>query len=181
MIFPLLNNIIINKTILKTSTIVGLFSGISLSTLTEIVPDNFLGIILLLWVLYGLTIILDWATGISAAKALAKKEGKEFKFDKTKSTISFYKNALFIIIMSTLYHLQKEAVNKDYNEFIINGITTIQLIFFCYNMLLEWLSIENNKYKITGEKSRLYVLLNNILNTIDKITIKHLTKFLNVK
>lgn len=177
----IVNKVLFNKAILKTSIFIGVISSTINSYINELIPKTFLGMALILWILYGLTIVLDWATGLTAAKYIARKENKEFKFDKTKSTVSFYKNALFIIMMATLYHLQKEAIILKYGKILVNLLTTIQISYFCYNMVLEWLSIETNKFRITNEKSRLYIFLTNLLNMVDKITLQRLKTILNGK
>lgn len=170
-----------NKSILKASAITGVGAGTMFSQVDNLLPKHFLGMALILWILYGLTVILDWSTGISAAKYLARKEGREFKFDKIKFNVSFYKNALFIIIMATLYHFQKEAVANDFSKYIIDGLLGIQFAFFAYNMLLEWLSIETNKFKITNKKTRLYNMLTGILDLMDKATLAKIGNLINRK
>lgn len=177
----ILKKIFLNKTILKLSTIFGVSTTTLLSQIDELLPTHFLGMALILWILYGLTVVLDWMTGISAAKYIARKKGVEFKFDKDKSTVSLYKNALFIIMMATIYHFQKEVVANNYSRYIIDGLITIQLIFFAYNMLLEWLSIETNKFKITKKKTRLYLMITSILDIVDKFTLQRLGNFFKSK
>lgn len=173
----ILNTIILlglKTNILKASVIFSAFGLLIINWLSNFFPDYFLGVTIFLWLIYVITVMLDWATGISAARFEAKVKKEEFVFDRLKSSTSWFKHALFIIVIASIYHFQEEAARKEFSLWVINGLTAIQFIYFGYNMMTEWVSIEDNRFRINGKKSRLSNILSGILDILDKGLFKKL-------
>lgn len=170
----------LNKAALKISAIIGI-SFSFLGNLIDKIPKVIFGITIFLWILYIFTITLDWLSGISAARYEAKQSKKDFVFDKDKANTNWYKHALFLIIMSSIYNLQKESLRLGLNELVSNSLIGIQLAYFTYNMITEWVSIEKNRYRVNGKYSRLGNLLKSILDVADKAAIKKIEKITGAK
>ena len=164
----------LKKGILKVAVIFGLtatFFTKLLDRLLEIdfnLPINILGVTIALWIAYIFSVFLDWRVGIRAARFEAKKKGEDFSFDRDKANASWYKHALFIIIIGSIYHMRLETIRNEMASAITNMLIGVQYIYFGYNMLTEWISIEKNKYRITKKKSRLYKLMTMVLDTVDR-------------
>lgn len=165
----------LQKTALKIAVAVGI-SGTFIGSLWSKVPQVVFGVTISLWIIYILTITLDWVTGLNASRYEAKKKGDNFIYDKDKANTNWYKHALFIIIISSIYYLQRECIRLDMNKIFSNSLVGIQLAYFAYNMITEWVSIEKNRYRINGKYSRLGNLLKNTLDIADKAALKKVKK-----
>jgi len=164
----------LNKAVLKASLIFSFTATTILNIIDSYIPSYFLGMTLMLWILYATTIMLDWFTGLSASRFEARRDGVPFVFSKEKANISWYKHALFIIIISAIYHFQQEALRKAFSAWIISGLTGLQFIYFAYNMMTEWISIEDNRYRVSGKVTRVSKVLTTVLDILDKALYKKL-------
>lgn len=171
----------LNKAALKMSVLLAFVSTAIADVAIENTPKNLLGVTIFLWITYIFTIFLDWSTGVTAAKVVAKRNNEKFKWDIEKAMSNLYKHALFVMIMSTVYFLQKEVVRKEFPQFIVTIISYVQFGYFIYNMVNEWISIEENRYKVTNKYSRLYKFLNRMLNIFDEAAINKIEKLTNTK
>ena len=169
----------LNKAVLKASLIFSLIGTTILNLIDNYIPTYFLGMTLMLWILYVATITLDWFTGLSASRFEARRDGIPFVWNKEKANVSWYKHALFIIIISAIYHFQQEALRKDFSAWIINGLTALQFIYFAYNMMTEWISIEENRFRVSGKLTRVSKILNGTLDILDKALFKKLNEVTN--
>jgi hypothetical protein len=156
--------------------LLAVFGTIILQTIKDFFPDYFLGITILLWGGYASTIILDWITGIQASKAVARRKGQPFVWDREKALTSWSKHALFIIIMAFIYHLQTEAVRTGFSEYVTDALTGAQFLFFSYSMITEFISIEDNRFVITQKQSRFAKLFLTILDAFDSGIIRKVNK-----
>lgn len=166
----------LNKAILQLSFLFAFISTAVSEAIADKEPYTMLGITFFLWVVYIFTVFLDWAAGITAAKVLAKRKGENFEWDVDKSINNIYKHALFIMIIATVYFFQKEAVRKEFPEFLITLLHYIQFAYFAYNMINEWISIEKNRFKVTNSYSRLYKLLTRAMDLFDEAAINKVEK-----
>lgn len=157
----------LNKAILKTALAFSIVATSILNVIDNYIPEYFLGMALMLWILYIITITLDWLTGLSASRYEARKNNIPFVFDKEKANVSWHKHALFIIIISSIYHFQAEALRKDFSTWIVSGLTGLQFIYFVYNMITEWISIEDNRFRVSGKLTRVSKVLTTILDILD--------------
>lgn len=157
----------LKKAVLKLSFIFSFIATAISKVIDNYIPSYFLGMALMLWVLYIITVTLDWLTGLSASRFEAKKAGIEFVFDKAKANVSWHKHALFIIIISAIYHFQAEAIRKDFSDWIISGLTGLQFAYFAYNMVTEWISIEDNRFRVSSKTTRASKVLNTVLDIMD--------------
>lgn len=167
----------INKAIFKLSLFTSMFSTIATNLIVENKDIRFLGTTVFLWVIYSATVILDWVTGLSAAHYVAREKGEKFRFDFAKSFNNIFKHALFIVIMSALYFFKKESSHQNFPRLIEDFLSCGQYIYFIYQFINEFISIENNRYLINGKHSRLYKILVKLLDSIDKKAAKELDKF----
>jgi hypothetical protein len=158
----------LNKAVLKASLIFSFTATTILNIIDKYIPTYFLGMALMLWVLYVITITLDWLTGLSASRFEARRDNIQFVFDKEKANVSWYKHALFIIIISAIYHFQQEALRKGFSPWIISSLTGLQFIYFAYNIMTEWISIEDNRFRVSGKITRVSKVLNTVLDILDK-------------
>jgi len=171
----------LNKGVLKASIIASFSATAILNWIDNFISAYFLGMTIMLWVLYILTITLDWLTGLSAARFEARRDKIPFVFDKAKANVSWHKHALFIIIISAIYHFQLEALRKDFSVWIINGLVGLQFIYFFYNIMTEWISIEDNRFRVSGKTTRVSKVLTTILDILDKGLYKKLNDVTNQK
>lgn len=171
----------IKKAILKLSTIVALSAVVILELVHKYIPEYFLGVTIFLWLIYVVTVSLDWATGITAARIEARRNQEKFKFDREKSLTSFYKHALFLVIIAFIYFLQEETIRKEMGYIVINSLTGIQFGFFTYNIVTEFISIEDNRFRVTGKKSRLSKVMTLILDSMDKKIINKVDNLMDVE
>lgn len=171
----------LNKAVLKASVIFSFIATTILNIIDNYIPTYFLGMALMLWVLYIITITLDWFTGLSASRFEARRDNIPFVFDKAKANVSWHKHALFIIIISAIYNFQLEALRKEFSMWIVNGLTGLQFIYFAYNMMTEWISIEDNRFRVSGKVTRVSRLLTSILDILDKALYKKLNDVTNTK
>jgi len=169
----------LNKAVIKLSTLLAVFGTIVLQTIKDFIPDYFLGVTILLWFGYASTIILDWFTGIQASKKVAQRKGQPFVWDREKALTSWSKHALFIIIIAFIYHLQLESVRTGFNEFVTDALTGAQFLFFSYNMITEFISIEDNRFVITQKQSRFAKLFLAILDAFDSGIIRKVNRTLD--
>lgn len=169
----------LNKAILKASIIFSLIGTTILNLIDNYIPTYFLGMALMLWILYVLTITLDWFTGLSASRFEARRDGIPFVWSKEKANVSWYKHALFIIIISAIYHFQQEALRKEFSAWIISSLTALQFIYFAYNIMTEWISIEENRFRVSGKVTRISRVLNTTLDILDKALYKKLNDVTN--
>ena len=170
----------LNKAVLKISVVFSVIGTFVLDHFDLLFPDYILGVTIFLWFGYASTVLLDWFTGINASKHEAKEKGIEWKFDRQKSLNSWSKHALFIIIIAFIYHLQMEAVRKEFNSFTTNGLTAAQFIFFAYNMITEFISIEDNRFRVNKTQSRLAKLFIKILDAFDYGIINRVNRTMDV-
>lgn len=170
----------LNKAILKISIVFSVVGTFALDHFDLLFPDYILGVTIFLWLGYASTVLLDWFTGINASKHEARLRGEIWKFDRQKSLNSWTKHALFIIIIAFIYHLQMEAVRKEFNSFTTNGLTAAQFIFFAYNMITEFISIEDNRFRVNGTQSRLARLFIKILDAFDYGIVNRVNRTLDV-
>lgn len=164
----------LNKAVLKASLIFSFTATTILNLIDSYIPTYFLGMTLMLWILYVATITLDWFTGLSASRFEARRDNVPFVFDKEKANVSWYKHALFIIIISAIYHFQQETLRKDFSAWIISSLTALQFIYFAYNIMTEWISIEDNRFRVSGKITRVSKVLNKVLDILDKALYKKL-------
>lgn len=175
----------LNKTVLKAAFIFGVTATFftklidRLSNIDFDEPINILGVTIFLWLTYIFSVFLDWKAGIQASRYEAKKNKKEFVFDRDKANTSWYKHALFIIVIGSIYYMRKETIRMDMNNYVTNLLIGIQYIYFGYNMMTEWISIEKHKFRITNKKTRLYKLLTMVLDTLDKGAAKKMKDITN--
>jgi len=130
-------------------------------------PKEILGMTIMLWFLYAITIFLDWRSGLRASRFESKRDGIEWGFDRDKANVNWYKHALFMIIIATIYHFRLESRRLEMSIYVANFLMGAQFLYFAYSMIVEWASIEDNKFRITGKKSRFYELLLMILKKLD--------------
>ena len=170
----------LNKAVLKISIVFAVVGVTVTDWLSNLFPDYFLGVTIFLWVGYASTVILDWITGLTASKTEADLKNEVWKFDRIKSLNSWSKHALFIIIIAFIYHLQMEAVRKEFNDWTINGLSGAQYIFFAYNMITEFISIEDNRFRVNKKQSRLSRLFTRILDSFDSGILNRVNKTLDI-
>ena len=171
----------IKQAVLKLSFIFAFALTTASEVLAEKIPVNFLGVTIFLWIVYVSTVFLDWMTGVTAAKVEAKRNRIKFNWDLEKSITNVYKHALFIMIIATIYFFQKELSRKHFGEFIVTFLSYVQFAYFGYNMINEWISIEENRFRVNNKYSRLYKFLNRLLNIFDKAAISKIEKITNTK
>lgn len=171
----------LNKAALKISLVI---SGVSV-WLTNLLdfsqPKEILGTTLFLWLAYVMTIMLDWRSGLRASKFEARKAKIPFVYDKDKENVNWYKHALFIIIIATIYHFRLESESKNMSNILTNSLVGIKYGYFAYSMITEWKSIEDNRFRITNKKSRLSKLIDMVLDTVDRGAKKKIEDLTNTK
>ena len=183
LILTLIFKLGLNKVFLK----IALFTSFVATAATEAVTDDgehaktFLGVTIFIWLIYFCTIMLDWATGVRAGHFLARKKGKDFKWDYDKVFNNMFKHCLFLIVISAIYFFKKEIIRQGFSTTFASLLLYIQYAYFIYSFLNEWKSIEENRFIVSNKYSRIYNLISRILNIADEAAINKLEQLTNTK
>lgn len=179
-------NIIMKKVLLETFAHEKLyFASISIGSILASIFNFFytlhekqlLGVSLTLWAVPFLLNIIDIHTGIKASTKLKKDKGEKFVFESGKGWRAFEKIIIFTLIIWWLWSLEKEAIRLDfYSSVTLPVLVTIKFILMIYVSLIELQSIGENEETRFGKKSKLFVLLDKIIEVVNDGIINRIKK-----
>lgn len=130
-------------------------------------PKELFGIMLGLWAGLLVINIIDIRTGILADKVREEKEGRRFSFKSRRGWRAVEKIFVFTTVIYYLYKLEEQLMTYGYAEWLVSTIMTIKIGIFFYIMLIELQSIgENNEVRF-GKKEKIYLLLDNVVITVN--------------
>lgn len=147
-----------------------------LSTMHE---RYFLGVTISLWLIVFIINVIDIHTGIKADTVLSKKDGKNFVFKSGKAWRAFEKIIIFTLIIWFLWTLEKEINRLEFFKFLLSIVTGIKFVLFVYVALIELQSIGENEFTRFNKKSKPFILLDKIIETVNDGIINRIKKILD--
>lgn len=172
---------IANKPLYITSLSIGTILSTIISFFVENTPAYLFGINTALWLIVFVINVLDIHTGIKADKVRCAKEGKAFKFQSGKGWRAFEKVFIFTMIIWFIYTMELEAIRVHAFDFLPKILMAIKFIMLCYVMLIELQSIGENEETRFGEKSKMFKLLDKIIDLVNEGLFTNLKKMLRIE
>lgn len=155
---------------------VGTLISSIISFLSTMHERLFLGVTLSIWLIAFIVNVIDIHTGIKADTASKKRIGEKFVFKSGKAWRAFEKIIIFTLLIWFLWSLETEINRlKSYN-FLLSIIIAIKFILFIYVILIELQSIGENEETRFGKKSKPFILLDKIIETINEGVINRIKK-----
>ncbi len=170
------NQFIGHKEFYFLSISVGTVVSSIITFLSTIHERYFLGVTVSLWLIAFIINVFDIHTGIKADTVTSKKEGKNFVFKSGKAWRAFEKIIIFTLLIWFLWTLEKEILRLEFFNFLITIVTGVKFILFVYVMLIELQSIGENEETRFGKKSKLFVLLDKIIDVVNEGIINKIKK-----
>lgn len=158
-------------------TIGSIFTAI-LSFFIKYTPEYILGISLTLWLIALIINIIDIYTGIKADTKVQNDLGKNFVFKSGKGWRAFEKVFVFTMIIWFIRTLELESIRLSYFNFITSALLTIKFILLVYVVLIEIQSIGENQQIRFGTKSKLFRLLDKIIELVNEGILRRVSKTL---
>lgn len=167
-----------HKDLYTASIAIGsLFTAI-LSFFIKYTPEYILGISLTLWLIALIINIIDIYTGIKADTKVQNDLGKNFVFKSGKGWRAFEKVFVFTMIIWFIRTLELESIRLSYFNFITSALLTIKFILLVYVVLIEIQSIGENQQIRFGTKSKLFRLLDKIIELVNEGILRRVSKTL---
>jgi hypothetical protein len=137
------------------------------------------GLSLSLWFIALIINIIDIHTGIKADSARKKKLGSKFIFVSRKGWRAFEKILVFTLIIWFVYSMELEVLRLDMWSGYTSILLGIKLILLIYVVLIELQSIGENEEARFGQKSKVFALLDRIVEAVNEGILNKLQKLLN--
>lgn len=135
--------------------------------------------------MYGVAMAVnawDIYTGVRLDWKKQKAGGaKRFSFNDDKGFKAIQKILGFMIVLYMIHSFEQESIRLHYNKIVPTILNASKSIFFVYVILIELKSIGNNNKEYYGEKSALFVMLDNIIDLINKGIIDYIKRTLKIK
>ena len=139
-------------------------------------PEYIFGISFTLWMIAMIINIIDIFTGIKADTKIQKDLGKNFVFKSGKGWRAFEKVFIFTMIIWFIRELETESLRLDYFKTITSTLLATKFILLVYVVLIEIQSIGENQQIRFGNKSKLFRLLDKIIEIVNDGILKKITK-----
>lgn len=134
----------------------------------EYTPNYIFGISISLWgIALGINII-DIYTGIKADTKKQKDEGKNFIFKSGRGWRAFEKVFIFTMIIKFIFELETECIRLGYSGALTSTLLAIKFILLVYVVLIEIQSIGENEETRFGQKSKLFRLLDKLIEVVNE-------------
>lgn len=173
----LLQTFIAHKDLYALSLSVGGAISLIIESCVDFSRKELFGLSLSLWLITFFINVVDIHTGIKADTARKKRLGEKFIFQSKKGWRAFEKIVVFTLIIWFLYTLEVEAVRLDmwsgYNSILIS----IKFILIIYVVLIELQSIGENEQERYGTKSKVFTMLDNVINIVNDGILTRLQNF----
>ena len=136
----------------------------------------FLGVTASLWMITFVINVIDIHTGIKADTALSKRDGRKFTFKSGRAWRAFEKIIIFTLLIWFLWTLEIEINRQDFFKFLLSIVTGIKFILFIYVILIELQSIGENEETRFLKKSKPFILLDRIIETVNEGILKRIKR-----
>lgn len=140
-------------------------------------PKELCGLSIGIWLVAFIINMIDIRTGIKADTKRKQEKGEKFVFESEKGWRAFQKIFVFSAIIYVLYTFEKEVIRLGLWEMISTFLLYIKLGAFAYVVLVELQSIGENEEARFGKKSRMFVLLDQIIEIINEGLLTRLRTF----
>lgn len=134
----------------------------------DITEKDLFGLSIVMWLALFIINSIDIYTGIKADAKRKKDLGTNFKFESGKGWRAIEKVFIFTAVIGFLFAFEKEAIKMEAPEFISGLLVYIKAILFFYVFLIELQSIGENEETRYGRKSKLFIMLDNIINVVNE-------------
>lgn len=169
----------LHKEMYIASTIAGAIATTVANTFINYTQNEILGISLSLWFIVGVINIYDIHTGIKADTKRRERIGEKFVFESGKGWRAIEKVFVFSFTIFFIYEFEKEVVKNDFPTIFSTFLMYLKFGMFFYLMLVELQSIGENDECRYGKKAKFFILLDNIINTVNKGILSKIKSFFN--
>jgi len=175
----MLTNFINHKDLYTISITLGSATAFIFDFLINFSEKTMFGLSLSLWLIALSINIIDIHTGIKADSIRKKRLGEKFIFVSRKGWRAFEKILVFTLIIWFVYSMELEVLRLDMWSGYTSILLGIKLILLIYVVLIELQSIGENEEARFGQKSKVFALLDRIIEAINEGILNKLQKFLN--
>jgi hypothetical protein len=174
-LFSFLNH----KDLYTISLTLGSATAFILDLLINFYEKTVFGLSLSLWLIALVINIIDIHTGIKADSERKKRLGEKFIFVSKKGWRAFEKILVFTLIIWFVYSMELEVLRLDMWSGFTGFLLGIKLILLIYVVLIELQSIGENEEARFGQKSKVFALLDRIIEAVNEGILNKLQKLLN--
>jgi hypothetical protein len=164
----LITNFLMHKDLYIVSASLGTIFASIIGAINQITPLYLFGINSTLWLIALGINIVDIHTGIKADTKRKNDLGKPFTFESGRGWRAFEKIFIFTIIIWFIYTLEIETLRLELFGFISSILLAIKFTMLIYVVLIELQSIGENEQVRFDKKSRLFILLDEIIKIVNE-------------
>jgi hypothetical protein len=163
----IIDSVLLTSFTYKKGALIILSFPISL-LLDFLINGEFLGVGMMFIMFFFLLIIVDFFTGIIAARY----NGEEI--ESSKIAYTFYKIFFYVSFFTMTHLIKKELIRQTYwiYDQFIHGLNVITLTVLILLVLREYISIGENIHKRFKKKPEIFKLVDKVADTIEKRLIK---------
>jgi hypothetical protein len=121
-----------------------------------------------LWFIALLINVIDIHTGIKADTVRKQKIGVSFVFESKKGWRAFEKILVFTLIVWFVHTLEVENIRLKFWDSLSGILLMVKFIMLIYVVLIEIQSIGENEETRFGKKSKPFILLDKIIETVNE-------------
>jgi len=175
----LLQSFIAHKDLYALSVTLGSATAFILDFLINFSEKTMFGLSLSAWLIALSINVIDIHTGIKADTVRRKKKGESFVFESGKGWRAIEKIIIFTLMVWFLYTMELEVLRLDLWSGYTSILLCIKLVLLIYVILIELQSIGENELDRFGKKSKVFELLDRIIEVVNDGILNKLQKFLN--
>ena len=171
---------ILHKDLYILSITAGTLISSVIGVLTQQTPVLIFGINATLWFIALTMNVIDIHTGIKADTKRRLDDGEKFRFESGKGWRAFEKIFIFTMIVWFIWSLESECLRLQLSSIFSMSLLCIKFILLIYVVLIELQSIGENQEVTSGKKSKLFILLDNVIEIVNQGIYVNLKRKLNV-
>lgn len=144
-------------------------------TITE---KSIFGVSLALWLIAAIVNLFDIITGLKAFAHKQRENGDVFKISSKKGWRGIEKASMFTAIIFIIYLFEKESLRLGFTENISLVAVYIKFFVFFYGILMELVSIGENREVVLGYKPKIFKSLDKVAEFVTDGIIERAKKFI---